>query len=74
MRVALIIASLLAFSGCARQYPTKEAVYIPTKCDIQMPQPPYPKDNQPMSERIGEILQYTELLEADLRFCTGGAK
>lgn len=67
-RLVLGIGAILALQACANK---KEAVYIPTKCDIQMPAKPYARDNQSTAQRVAEILQYTELLEADLSFCIG---
>lgn len=63
MSMIIIIFFML---GCADKQ--KEAVYIPTKCKITMPQKPMPQDSPTKS--VIEILKYTELLERDLEFCT----
>ena len=63
MSMIIIIFFML---GCADKQ--KEAVYIPTKCKITMPQKPMPQDSP--SKSVIEILKYTELLERDLEFCT----
>lgn len=63
MSMIIIIFFML---GCADKQ--KEAVFIPTKCKITMPQKPMPQDSP--SKSVIEILKYTELLERDLEFCT----
>lgn len=63
MSMIIIIFFML---GCADKQ--KEAVYIPIKCKIAMPQKPMPQDSP--SKSVIEILKYTELLERDLEFCT----
>lgn len=65
----LLLMAAFVMGGCTK-YAQKEAVYIPTKCDIQMPAKPYPRDNQSTAQRVGEILIYTEQLESGLKFCT----
>lgn len=70
--IVILFISALFVSGCANKYATKEAVYIPVKCDIQMPARPYPKDGQTTQQKIGEILIYTEELESGLNFCVNG--
>lgn len=66
MSMIIIIFFML---GCADKQ--KEAVYIPTKCKITMPQKPMPQDSP--SKSVIEILKYTELLERDLEFCVNGS-
>lgn len=66
MSMIIIIFFML---GCADKQ--KEAVYIPTKCKITMPQKPIPQDSP--SKSVIEILKYTELLERDLEFCVNGS-
>lgn len=71
--IILVIIAAFVLGGCSR-YAQKEAVYIPAKCDIQMPAKPYPRDNQSTAQRVGEILIYTEQLESGLKFCTQETK
>lgn len=64
----LILGGLIFLSGCATK---KELVYIPTKCDADMPQAPIYKRGHNEASAVVEILQYTEKLEKTLEFCIG---
>lgn len=66
--LALLASALLV--GCAQKH--LNAVYIPTKCQIAMPSPPYPKQNDTLAQKYREVLIYTESLEYALRFCIEG--
>lgn len=67
--VIFAIIALFLIVGCADKQ--KEAVYIPTKCKITMPQKPMPKDST--SKSVIEVLKYSESLEKDLEFCVNGS-
>ncbi|WP_455939714.1 hypothetical protein [Helicobacter fennelliae] len=56
------------FSGCVRI--VKEAVYVPTKCEINPPKMPIPTSD--IIENQKRVLIYTEELESGLNFCVKG--
>lgn len=66
--VILAVLAVFLIVGCADKQ--KEAVYIPTKCKVDMPKKPIQRDST--SQSVIEILQYSELLEKDLDFCVNG--
>ncbi|WP_104747752.1 hypothetical protein [Helicobacter cetorum] len=64
----LSLLTLFALSGCYRVY---KPVYIPTKCEIEMPTRPALSSTE-ISENMKALLVYTETLEKDLQFCIKG--
>ena len=69
IRNLLIILFVCFFvTGCYKNdicLPT----YIPTKCEIELPKRPIKNGNEIIDTK--NMLIYTELLEFNLRFCTG---
>lgn len=66
--VLVSVMIILILSGCIDKQ--AQAVYIPTKCKIDMPKKPIQRDST--SQSVVEILQYSELLEKGLEFCVNG--
>ncbi|WP_104760556.1 hypothetical protein [Helicobacter cetorum] len=64
----LSLTTLLALSGCYRVY---KPVYIPTKCEIEMPKRPELTHTE-IDKNLEALLVYTETLEKDLQFCIKG--
>ncbi|AFI05670.1 hypothetical protein [Helicobacter cetorum] len=64
----LALAILFILSGCYRVY---KPIYIPTKCEIEMPTRPTLSSTE-ISENMKALLIYTETLEKDLQFCIKG--
>ncbi|AFI03323.1 hypothetical protein [Helicobacter cetorum] len=64
----LSLTALLALSGCYRVY---KPVYIPTKCEIEMPKRPELAHTE-IDKNLEALLVYTETLEKDLEFCIKG--
>lgn len=56
---------MLFFSGCSQKV-VKEAVYIPTKANLEI-KPLKPRTNNPAQDVIN-ILEYTNQLERDVKF------
>lgn len=54
--------------GCATK---KELVYIPTKCEVDVPKAPKYTKGKSEDKAVVEILKYTEQLEKIVKFCTG---
>lgn len=72
----IVIAFLVLFlgfamSGCATK---KELVYVPTKCEVEVPKAPIYTKGKSEDKSVVEILQYTEKLEKIVKFCTGVEK
>ena len=57
------------FIGCAQRVIYKD-VYIPTKCDISIPQSPILSGD--LVSDFVKALEHSELLERDLEFCVKG--
>ena len=64
-----ILAYIYMFIGCAQRVIYKD-VYIPTICDISIPQSPI-LSGYLVSDFV-KALEHSELLERDLRFCING--
>ena len=57
------------FIGCAQRVIYKD-VYIPTKCDIDLPKNPVFSGD--LLSDLAKALEHSELLERDLKFCVNG--
>lgn len=66
MRVVFLIFPLL-FCGCFTKY---EPVYVPTKCEIKMPE--RPKQIRGNAYNVKQVIEYAEKLEYNLKFCING--
>lgn len=64
-----MLAYIYMFIGCAQRVIYKD-VYIPTKCDISIPQSP--TLNGDLVSDFAKALQHSEILEKDLEFCVKG--
>lgn len=64
----LLLIKILLFTACGVKY---TPVYIPQKCEIEIPK--RPKMLQGNIHNIRQILEYTERLEYNLKFCIEGS-
>lgn len=69
IKTILLTIVLIILSGCASKNVVYEKVYIPTKCDIEMPTKPDLTNETFIPNKIKNMLIYTESLESALRFC-----
>lgn len=70
MKLAIATALAFMFIGCATEVQVPEKVYVPTRCQIEMPTPPT-NTGDPVTNTTN-LLIYTELLETNLEFCVNG--
>lgn len=72
MKTTLICILLSIFLvGCATKTEIKY-VYVPTKCEVDMP--PRPTTSKYDAFYLKEVLIYTEKLENIIEFCRNGVK
>lgn len=64
-----MLAYIYMFIGCAQRVIYKD-VYIPTKCDISIPQSPTLSGD--LVSDFAKALEHSEILEKDLEFCVKG--
>lgn len=64
-----MLAYIYMFIGCAQRVIYKD-VYIPTKCDISIPQSPILSGD--LVSDFANALEHSEILEKDLEFCVKG--
>lgn len=64
-----MLAYIYMFIGCTQRVIYKD-VYIPTKCDISIPQSPILSGD--LVSDFVKALQHSEILEKDLEFCVKG--
>lgn len=64
------IVLVLMLQGCAKKQVVYKDVYIPIKCDIEIPK--RPKLTGELVNDYKNALQHSELLESDLIFCVKG--
>lgn len=64
-----MLAYIYMFIGCAQRVIYKD-VYIPTKCNISIPQSPTLSGD--LVSDFAKALQHSEILEKDLEFCVKG--
>lgn len=67
MRVVFLILPFLFCCGCFTKY---EPVYVPTKCEIEIPK--RPKQIRGNAYNVKQIIEYSEKLEYNLKFCIYG--
>ncbi len=71
MKTYLILPVLILFTACSSVVEYKR-VYVPIKCDISLPKAPNIVNS--IVDDYPSILEYTEKLERDLKFCVEGEK
>lgn len=60
---------IMFFTSCHKTAQIQiQEVYIPIKCDIEMPK--RPKKSHTLTQSLAQILKYTETLELALKTCT----
>lgn len=68
MKALLIPFVIFFITGCTK-HTIYTPTYMPTKCDIELPQRPIRNGNEVID--MQNALIYTELLEFNLKFCIG---
>lgn len=76
MKYLLVLISLF-FISCSTTITIPEKVYIPIKCEIELPKEPTNNakdelDYEGILLNAKDIKTYTEVLEYDLKFCIKG--
>lgn len=64
-----IIFYICTLAGCAKRVVYKD-VYVPTKCDLELPQKPRLSGDLIMD--MVKAMEHSEILEKDLTFCIKG--
>lgn len=67
-----ILPLTLLLTGCAfKERIVYQDVLVPTKCKVKETKRPVKHENETELTYLKKILIYTEVLEKDLRYCTG---